>query len=143
MNTEFWPSKREQERIASRRREIEFLQRFIIKHFAERPEKRYLQEAYKCYTNQAFGAAAVYCGVAVEATLYEKIGMFLKPGWGMKELLDMAKNHNFLHDRRLGQKRISEVEVARYILNTRDLHAHHLISLRPQTRNRYAQVKKD
>ena len=111
MDTEFWPSKREQKRIASRRREIEFLQRFIIKHFEARPEKRYLEEAYKCYTNQAFGAAAVYCGVAVEATPYEKIGMFLKTGWGMKELLHMAKNHNFLDDRPLGQKRISEVEI--------------------------------
>ncbi len=137
----FRPSATEIRRTEVRRREAEYFKRFASDHFTGRPEKLYLDEAYKSYTGNAFGATAVYCGLALEAFLYERVKQSLPQNWTVDDLLRTAVNEGIISNVSPGHNQVSELEASRYIFAVRDVHAHHIAGLRPRTMSRFQQVR--
>lgn len=91
----------------------------------------------------AYGAAAVYCGLALEAFLYERTKRVLPSGWGVEALLNTAVREGVISDVPPGPNQISQREASSYILTVRDVHAHHVAGLRARTSGRYLQVQSD
>ena len=139
----FAPTENEIRRTTARKTEAEFFKQFAGRNFASSPERAYLDEAYKAYVGGAYGASAVYCGLALESFLYERTKSVLRANWRVEDLLDAAVSQGTLSDVSPGPNQISQREAANYILTVRDAHAHHVAGLRASTANRYRQVQQD
>lgn len=97
--------------------------------------KPFIEEATRCYIAGAFGGSVVYCGVAVEAVLYEKLKDVLPKNWNVGILFELATKRQRFDDRFL--------TAARLIMDARDYHAHYPTGLRAPTKSRYDRSMKE